>query len=135
MRYRSLQTVESAPAAPSCAREGCEYPTLDKTDPADRVMVDFCRECAVTVEPHQYLDAALKQMQRAGVTALLVIANGRISGLITAYDIRGEKPIRFVQRPNCIHHPQCRHEDVEDADVNAAISPRRASREAYRHEA
>lgn len=121
MPYRSLQTVESVTAAPLCARGAREYPTLSKTDPASRVMVDFCRECAVTVEPHQHLDAALKQMQRAGVRALLVVADGRVSGLITAYDIQGEKPIQFVQSSDCIHHPQCRHEDVEVADIMTPI--------------
>lgn len=117
MQYRSLQTVESVPAVPLCARRPRDYPTLSKTDPADRVMVDFCRECAVTVEPHQHLDAALKQMQSAGVRALLVIADGRVTGLVTAYDIQGEKPIQFAQSSDCIHHPKCRHEDVEVADI------------------
>lgn len=128
MRYRRSQTVESVPAAPSCARGGRKYPTLSKTDPARRGIVDFYRECAVTVEPHQHLDTVMKQMRGAGVRALLVIAGGRISGLITAYDIQGEKPVHLVQSPDCIHHPQCRHGDVEVADINATISPMHASR-------
>lgn len=121
MQYRSLQTIGSIPAAPLSARAPREYPTLSETDPAGSVMVDFCRECAVTVEPHQHLDAALKQMQSAGVRALLVIADGRVGGLITAYDIQGEKPVQFVQSSDCIHHPQCRHEDVEVADIMTPI--------------
>lgn len=121
MQYRSLQTIGSIPAAPLSAREPREYPALSKTDPAGSVMVDFCRECTVTVEPHQHLDAALEQMQRAGVRALLVVADGRVSGLITACDIQGEKPVQFVQSSDCIHHSQCRHEDVEVVDIMTPI--------------
>lgn len=121
MQYRGLQTVESVPTAPLCARGARKYPALSKTDPAGSVMVDFCRECAATVEPHQHLDAALEQMQHAGVRALLVVADGRVSGLITAYDIQGEKPVQFMQSSDCIHHPQCRHQDVEVADIMTPI--------------
>lgn len=129
MRYRNLQTVESVPAAHLCVRRPHEFPTLSKTDSVDRIMVGFCRECAMTIEPHQHLDATLKQTQSVGIRALLVVADGRVSGLITVYDIQSEKPIQFVRSSDYIHHPQCRHKDVEVADINATISPMRASRD------
>lgn len=121
MAFRCLQTVESVATAPLCARGPRDCPSLPETAPADRVMVDFCREPAVTVDSHQRIDAALGLMQNAGVRALLVMADGRVSGLITAYDIQGEKPIQFVQSSDCIHHPKCRHEDVEVSDIMTPI--------------
>lgn len=71
-----LPTVESIAAAPVRAREAREYPPVSEAGPADQVMVDFCREYAVTVEPRQHLDAALEQMQRAGMRALLGLPRG-----------------------------------------------------------
>ncbi|TAM94189.1 MAG: CBS domain-containing protein [Rhodanobacteraceae bacterium] len=121
MSYRSLQTIEPATPAPLPVRTTRAYPTLSVAAPAGEVLVDFCQEYAATVEPHQHLDATLKLMQDAGVRALLVVADGRVTGLITAYDIQGEKPVQFVQSSDCVHHPKCRHEDVEVADIMTPI--------------
>ncbi len=59
-------------------------------------------------------------MANAGVRTLLVMDHGTLAGLITAYDIQGEKPVQFVHSTDCIH-PRCRHEDVEVADVMTPI--------------
>lgn len=68
-------------------------------DPALSVMTDFRDRSSVTVEGASPIDAALEHMKHAGVRSALVVdaATGRAAGLITAYDITGEKPMSHVR--------------------------------------
>lgn len=122
MHYPSLPIVMTSKPAALCARQLRDYAPLSEAAPALEVVVDFCRESAVTIDPQQRIDVALRDMVTAGVRTLLVIADGRVEGLITAYDIQGEKPIRFVQSSDCIHHPKCRHEDVQVDDIMTPLA-------------
>lgn len=122
MRYPSLPIVTTSKPAALCARQPRDYVALSEASPALEVVVDFCRESAITIDPQQRIDVALRDMVRAGVRTLLVVADGRVEGLITAYDIQGEKPIRFMQSSDCIHHPKCRHEDVQVADIMTPLA-------------
>jgi hypothetical protein len=88
--------------------------TLDS--PAMAALTDCTRECPVAVDPGRHIDDALQHMMRAGVRALLVLDEGRVLGLITAYDILGERPIQFLQSPECVHDTRL-HSDVTVADV------------------
>jgi CBS domain-containing protein len=66
--------------------------------PAVEVMTDFRFVEPVTVKPDAVIDEALELMKRAGVRLLLVTnAAHEIIGLVTAPDIMGERPIKFVQ--------------------------------------
>lgn len=122
MHYRSLPLVMASEPAALCPRRPREYPPLREAAPALEVLVDFCRENALTTGPHLRIGEALKDMARAGVRTLLVTAGGNVVGLVTAYDIQGEKPVRFVQSSDCIHHPKCRHEDVEVGDIMTPLA-------------
>jgi CBS-domain-containing membrane protein len=51
-------------------------------------------------------------MIRLGVRALLVYKEPRIVGLITSYDIQGERPIQFLQKSNYRHHREIRVADI-----------------------
>jgi CBS domain-containing protein len=80
---------------------------LKAGDPAIHAITDFTREHPVTVEEDRQIDDALHDMIRLGVRALLVTREQRIVGLITSYDIQGERPIQFLQSSN-----YSRHQDV-----------------------
>lgn len=68
-------------------------------DPARTVMTDFHETGLVTVAPTLQVDEALEVMKHAGVRSAFVLDEARttVLGLITAYDIMGEKPIRHLQ--------------------------------------
>jgi CBS domain-containing protein len=68
-------------------------------DPARSVMTDFGEHGLVSVREVDQIDAALEHMRHAGVRSAFVLDEPRASvlGLITAYDIMGEKPLRYAQ--------------------------------------
>jgi CBS domain-containing protein len=65
-------------------------------DPAVSVMNDFTREYPVTVDEERQIDVALADMIRLGVRALLVVREQKVLGLITSYDIEGERPLQYL---------------------------------------
>jgi CBS-domain-containing membrane protein len=81
---------------------------LNPNDPAILVVTDFTREHPVTIDPERQIDDALDDMIRMGVRALLVVKDQRIIGLITSYDIQGERPLQFLQSSTYSHHRDIR---------------------------
>jgi CBS-domain-containing membrane protein len=76
-------------------------------DPASLVMTDLKSVSAVLIGPNDSIDEALRRMKQRGVRLLLVVdANRKVVGLITATDLLGEKPMQFVLQSGV------RHEDV-----------------------
>ena len=69
--------------------------TLD--DPALDVMTDLLRVSAATTPPEESIEEAHKLMLRRGVRLLFVLEAGSVVGVITATDLLGEKPMRFMQ--------------------------------------
>jgi CBS-domain-containing membrane protein len=56
-------------------------------------------------------------MIQSGVRSLFVLDNeSRVIGLVTSYDIQGEKPIRYLQSLDCTHRNCCR-DDVLVKDI------------------
>jgi hypothetical protein len=80
---------------------------LEPGDPAIYAISDFKRDYPMTVEPERQIDDALTDMIHLGVRALLVAKEQRLVGLLTSYDIQGERPIQFLQSSN-----YSRHQDV-----------------------
>lgn len=67
-------------------------------DSAMIVMTDFRERPSVTIAEAVPIDAALERMKYAGVRCAFVTNElRRVSGMITAYDILGEAPLRFTQ--------------------------------------
>ncbi|MCC6535270.1 MAG: CBS domain-containing protein [Burkholderiales bacterium] len=94
-----------APEQPLPNRVAIDGPALD-------VMTDLKRVSAVVIRPSDAIDEALERMKQRGVRALLVINSERlVVGLITATDVLGEKPMRFVEAHGV------RHEDILVQDV------------------
>jgi CBS domain-containing protein len=81
---------------------------LDPNDPAIHAITDFTREYPVTVDEDRQIDDALRDMIHLGVRAMLVVREQRIVGLITSYDIQGERPLQFLQSSNYSRHHEIR---------------------------
>jgi CBS-domain-containing membrane protein len=69
------------------------------SDAARTVMTDFRERSAISVPEDSPIDAALEHMKHTGVRSAFVLdREGRkVLGLISAYDIQGEKPLRYMQ--------------------------------------
>jgi CBS domain-containing protein len=84
--------------------------TLD--DPAFSVMTDLREVSAATTRPDETLDAAHAQMIRRAVRLLFVLdTDGSVAGVITATDLLGEKPVRFMQDRG-VSHAEILVEDI-----------------------
>ena len=81
---------------------------LEASDPAIHAITDFTREHPVTVGEERQIDDALEDMIHLGVRAMLVMREQRIVGLITSYDIQGERPLQFLQSSNYSRHQDIR---------------------------
>ena len=86
--------------------------SIELTDPAIYAITDFKRDYPMTVDAERQIDDALSDMIRLSVRALLVAKEQRLVGLITSYDIQGERPIQFLQSSN-----YSRHQDVRVVHV------------------
>jgi CBS domain-containing protein len=71
----------------------------DPQDPALTVMTDFRERASVTAPDIALIDEALEHMRHTGVRCAFAIDDRRsiVVGLITAYDITGERPMQFTQ--------------------------------------
>jgi CBS domain-containing protein len=67
-------------------------------DPALTVMTDFRERASVTVPDTASIDEALEHMRHTGVRCAFAIDDRRriVIGLVTAYDITGEKPMQVM---------------------------------------
>jgi hypothetical protein len=81
---------------------------LDPGDPAIYAITDFKRDYPMTVDAERQIDDALTDMIRLGVRALLVAKEQRLVGLVTSYDIQGERPMQFLQSSNYSRHQDIR---------------------------
>ncbi|MEW5756207.1 MAG: CBS domain-containing protein [Pseudomonadota bacterium] len=76
--------------------------TLDS--PALEVMTDLAVVDAVTITPFVSIESANAKMIRHGVRLLLVVdGNDSVIGLITASDILGERPVKYMQSVSCTY--------------------------------
>ncbi len=82
-------------------------------DPALTAMTDFRERSSVTVLDRDPIDAALEHMKHAGVRSAFVVEEQSrvVVGLITAYDIMGDKPLRYVK------DHRTRRSDVHARDI------------------
>jgi len=78
---------------------GVESWHVIEKDPATLVMTDFHWHSSVTVSENSTIDAAIDHMKHTGVRCAFVIDGkmSRVVGMITAYDISGEKPLQYMQ--------------------------------------
>lgn len=100
-------------------------------DPATDVMTDLTRVSAHTVHESAPIDFAHQRMIKRGVRLLLVVNDGfTIAGLITATDILGEKPMRWLQANGgarsdvLVRHIMTDHAHLETLDFDEVRSAR-----------
>jgi len=74
------------------------------SDPASDVMTDLKKVSVVSVRAKTSMDKANAKMIRYGVRLLLVLDDSdQVAGLLTATDVLGEKPMRFLQNMGGTH--------------------------------
>lgn len=74
-------------------------PPLAPLAPALDVMTDLATEAAHVVAPERQVDDALRDMIAFGVRLLFVTQQQAVLGVVTSYDITGERPIQALQDP------------------------------------
>ena len=100
--YSALPLVPLAPRARLIQAQAPGHVTLD--DPAFSVMTDLREVSAGTTAARETMDRAHAFMIQRGVRLLWVLdADGVIEGVITATDILGEKPMRYMQSRGVPH--------------------------------
>ena len=100
--YSALKLTPVPPGARVAHPEGPGRVTLD--DPAFAVMTDLRNVPAATTTPTETIARAHAQMIQRGVRLLFVLgAGGELVGVITATDLLGEKPMRFMQSHGVSH--------------------------------
>lgn len=73
-------------------------------DPATWVMTDLHKVSVVSVRAHTAMDKANERMIRYGIRLLIVLDDyEQVAGLLTASDVLGEKPVRFMQQMGIGH--------------------------------
>lgn len=100
--YKSLPvqyltgTVQiSKPASPN---------SVTSDSPASEVMTDLRKLHAAVIAPNITMEVANNYMMHRGVRTLLVMHDDNsLAGIITATDILGEKPMRFIQERGIKH--------------------------------
>jgi len=102
--YNALQT-SLLKSGSSFVRPVQKIPQRVKlSDQATVVMTDLSKVPVVSVLANASMDNANAKMIRYGVRLLLVLdENDRVAGLLTASDVLGEKPMRFLQNMGGTH--------------------------------
>ncbi len=91
-----------------------EFWQVQLTDPAAIVMTDFRDSAFFKVAPDEQIDEVLKKMKYAGLRAAFVMdeQSDRLLGVITSYDIMGEKPLRYLQNAGFTEHKDILVSDI-----------------------
>lgn len=85
--------------------------------PALSIMTDLVSVKAATIDPRTLLKQAEQSMIHQGVRLLFVVTDMPcVDGVVTAYDLHGDKPMRIISQR------QLRHSDLVVADVMTPLS-------------
>jgi len=117
VRYRSLPPAAIAGEVGLAQSMQNQFMRISLDDNALSVMTDLENASAITVPGITPIDQALEPMIQSGVRSLFVLdSESHVLGLVTSYDIQGEKPIRYLQSLDCTHRTCCRG-DVRVIDI------------------
>ncbi len=109
-QYSPLPSV----AVPSGARlaQPSAPGRVDLDDPAFAVMTDLRQVQAATTTPEESIETAHAVMIRRSVRLLFVLGiDATLAGIITATDLLGEKPMRYMQAHGA------KHSEIRVADI------------------
>jgi len=79
------------------------------------VMTDLRHNNAVVIEPYVSMEFANSYMIQCRVRSLLVLHEQSLIGIITATDILGDKPLRFIQER------QVKHNEILVSDIMISL--------------
>ena len=108
--FSDESTIQTAGVLPVC--RPAEHRELRSNDAALHAMTDFTRKPAITVDPDRQIDAALEDMIRQGVRAMLAVRADNVTGLITSYEIEDTRSVKFAHPPHVR-----RREDIRVCDI------------------
>ena len=81
------------------------FKSVTLQSPASDVMTDLRHAHAAVIDLRASMEAANEYMKQRGVRSLLVLNQDEIlTGIITATDVLGEKPLRFIQERRVKHN-------------------------------
>ena len=72
-------------------------------DPALDIMTDLKKVAAATIDANVTMETANAVMIKRGVRLLLVVEREVVTGIITATDVLGEKPLKLIQERGITH--------------------------------
>jgi CBS domain containing-hemolysin-like protein len=96
---------------------------IELTDPAISAMTDFRVSALFKVSPEDTIEDALQKMKIAGLRLGFVIddKSNFIKGIVTSYDIMGEKPMRYLQSMG-FADSGVTHKDIQVKDIMEKVS-------------
>ena len=102
---REYSALTLAPLAAGCRiSDATPLPRVTLDDPALSVMTDLQQVAVATTVPDEPIQSAHAKMIHRGVRLLFVLdASGGVQGVLTATDLFGEKPVRFMQERGISH--------------------------------
>jgi CBS-domain-containing membrane protein len=119
--YSALTHARLAPGARIAEPRTPGRVSLD--DPAFSVMTDLREVSAATTLPEEPVGKAHALMIQRGVRLLFVLdPGGRLTGVITATDLLGEKPMRFMQSHGVAHSELMVSDLMTSASMLEALS-------------
>ena len=128
--YRPLPITHLLPETDFAQPEQALPQRVSIDSPAIEVMTDLAHVSAVIIRPGDTVDEANRRMHQRKVAMLLVVNEERhVVGIITANDVRGEKPMQVITERGGrrgdiavrdIMTPQDKLEALRIADVRAA---------------
>ena len=90
--------------------------------PALEVMTDLTKTSAVIVTAGESVDEAHKRMRQRGVRLLLVVDEARlVTGIVTATDVLGEKPMQVSQARGA-RHSEVTVGESQNAELNVPVT-------------
>ncbi len=142
MIYKPLSYSELKPGTVLHRPDHKQPGNVSPNDPAITVMTDLSSVNPITIDPTLSIQAANDKMIAFGVRLLFVTNGEAVVGIITAYDILGEKPVKHLQEHGGTHAeilvrdimtPQEQLEvlhlsRVRDANVGDIVETMRSSR-------
>lgn len=109
-----LETLDKSSGVTGPVNESWQ---VNLTDPATSVMTDFRERAFFKVAPDEQIDEALSKMKHAGLRAAFVMdkQSDQLLGMITSYDISGEKPLRYLQSAGFTNHKDILVSDIMES--------------------
>lgn len=103
----------AAVTTPHSLRSAPEHHLIRRSDSAVCAMTDFAASPAFTISADCTIDDALDEMFRCGVRALIVLGDREVVvGLITSYDIQGERTQQYLERQSTRRREEVRVRDI-----------------------